>query len=110
MPFHELPDRLVFPGLNRHSVLLLNPVSVPFWDYVERTEWNYSQIRGEVVYVTALQPLLVLVVFVLEVHHPQEHRLEVELPNRGVVVLDQRVREQLRERQTLRLLLLVHEG
>src|SRR5206468_7038427 len=39
------------PRLDWHPVLLLNPVSVPFWDYVEATEWNYSQIWGEIVYI-----------------------------------------------------------
>src|SRR5437870_4127552 len=58
----ELPAGLGLPGFNRHPVLLLNPVPVPFWDHVEAAEWNYPQIWGEIVYVTALQPLLVLVV------------------------------------------------
>ena len=58
----EFRARLGFPSFYWHPVLLLNPVSVPFWDYVEGAEWNFSQGRREVVDVAALKPLLALVV------------------------------------------------
>jgi len=57
--FLKLPAGLGFPCFDRHPVLLLNPVSVPFWNYVEAAEWNYSQIWSEIVNVTAFEPLLV---------------------------------------------------
>src|SRR5271157_4810556 len=101
---------LSLPGLNGHSILLLNPVSVPFRDNVEAAEWYNPQIWCEVVYVASLQSLLVLVVLVLEVHHSEEHALQVELADGGVVVLDERVGEELGEAEALGLLLLVDEG
>ena len=70
---------LRFPGLNRHSVLLLNPVSVPFWNHIETAEWDYPEIRRQIVNVASLESLFILVVLVLEVHHSDEQALEVEL-------------------------------
>src|SRR5579863_8918525 len=93
----QLPACLGLPCLDGHPVLLLDPVPVPLWYHVEAAERYDPQIGGQVVDVAALESLFVLVVLVLEVHHPQEHALEMELAHRRVVVLDEGVRQELRE-------------
>ncbi len=60
-PVLELLPVLRFPGLDGKAVLLLNLVPVPLWYHVERAEGDDPQIGCEVVYVAALEPLLVLV-------------------------------------------------
>lgn len=71
----KLLARLGLPGLDGHAILLLDAVSVPLWDDVEAAEGYNPQVGRQVVDVAPLQPFFVLIVFVLEVHHPEEHRL-----------------------------------
>ena len=61
-PVLELLPVLGFPRLYRQAVLLLDLVPVPLRDDVERAEGDNPQVGCEVVYVAALEPLLVLVV------------------------------------------------
>ena len=102
LPFREFRDRVPVPECVRNSlpffdrdrILLLDSVSVPFWNYIERAERNDSLVWSHVVDVAAHQPLLVVVVLVLEVHHSKEHCLLVEFSQRFVVVLHERIEQQ----------------
>ena len=84
-------SRTPLPFFDWDGILLLDSVPVPFRDYVERAERNYSLVWSDVVNVAAHQPFLVVVVLVLEVHHAQEHCLLVEVSQRFVIVLHERV-------------------
>ena len=102
--------RLSLPLPNGYAVLLLDRVSVAFRDHVECAERYDPQVRAEVVYVTSLQPLLIVIVFVHEMHHAQEQRPVVERAQRVVVMLYERVEEKPAEAEPFRLLILVDEG
>src|SRR6266852_2717797 len=79
-PVLELLAVLGFPCFDGQAVLLLDLVAIPFWDDIKGTKWYDPQIRREVVDVAALETLLVLIVFVLKMHHSYEHALCVEVP------------------------------
>jgi hypothetical protein len=69
----DCPTILRFPFFDWYAVLLLDAISIPFRNYVERTERNDTLVRGNIVDVTAHQPLLVVIILVLEMHHTKEH-------------------------------------
>ena len=83
----ESVTRALLPFLDRDCVLLLDSVSIPLWDDIECAEWNDSLIWCYIVDVASHQPLLVVVVLVLEVHHSKEHCLLVEVSQSLIVML-----------------------
>src|SRR5207247_355388 len=101
---------LLLPLVHGDTVLLLYPVSVPFGYDVERAEGNDSHVRCQVVNVAALWSLFVLVVFVLEVHHSEEHALDVELSDCAVVVFEQGSDQQLCQVESRGLLVFLNEA
>ena len=62
----------LLPFLDGNAILLLDSIAVPFWDDIERTEWNDSKVWSKIMDVTPLESFKILVVLVLLVHHAKE--------------------------------------